>query len=213
MEMGRPISLRKGSWTEDEDQLLKTYVENYGEGNWKHIPVKSGLNRCRKSCRLRWLNYLRPNIKRGDFGVDEDDLIIRLHRLLGNRWSLIAGRIPGRTANDVKNHWNSYLSKKIASENKNTSSLENHIHCNDPMNLEAPEEGKLESSSYRKIDGEEEEEGDTTTFWKSLLLKGEFLETKLKVHENKETMVSEDGDLYQGLGDLIRDMEILDGSG
>ncbi|KAH7840438.1 hypothetical protein Vadar_016978 [Vaccinium darrowii] len=45
----------------------------------------AGLNRSQKSCRLRWLNYLRPDIKRGDFGEDEDDLIIRLHRLLGNR--------------------------------------------------------------------------------------------------------------------------------
>ncbi|KAJ0651692.1 putative transcription factor MYB-HB-like family [Helianthus annuus] len=43
------------------------------------------LNRCRKSCRLRWVNYLRPNIKRGDFQEDEVDLILRLHKLLGNR--------------------------------------------------------------------------------------------------------------------------------
>ncbi|KAK6916977.1 SANT/Myb domain [Dillenia turbinata] len=79
--MGRP-------WTEEEDQLLRNFVAKHGEGNWKHIPSKTGLNRCRKSCRLRWLNYLRPNIKRGGFAVDEDDLIIRLHKLLGNRQDL-----------------------------------------------------------------------------------------------------------------------------
>ncbi|MQM13095.1 hypothetical protein Taro_046016 [Colocasia esculenta] len=73
-----------------------------------------GLRRCRKSCRLRWLNYLKPNIKKGAFEEDEVDLIIRLHRLLGNRWSLIAGRIPGRTANDIKNFWNSCLGKKVS---------------------------------------------------------------------------------------------------
>nr|AMD11805.1 R2R3-MYB [Muscari botryoides] len=71
-----------------------------------------GLNRCRKSCRLRWLNYLCPSVKRGRFEDDEVDLIVRLHKLLGNRWSLIAGRIPGRTANDVKNYWNTHLSKQ-----------------------------------------------------------------------------------------------------
>uniref|UniRef100_A0A5B6YHE2 Uncharacterized protein n=1 Tax=Davidia involucrata TaxID=16924 RepID=A0A5B6YHE2_DAVIN len=208
--MGRPISLRKGSWTEEEDQLLKKYVEIYGEGNWKHIPTKAGLNRCRKSCRLRWLNYLRPNIKRGDFAVDEDDIIIRLHRLLGNRWSLIAGRIPGRTANDIKNYWNSYLSKKIASEG-NTSSFENHRNdSTSAMNSEPPE-GKFESSSDRKVEGEDEEEQDTTSFWRSLLLKGEYLETKLNV-ENKEMKVSQDDDLYHGLEDLFGDMEILGGS-
>uniref|UniRef100_A0A5B6YHV8 Uncharacterized protein n=1 Tax=Davidia involucrata TaxID=16924 RepID=A0A5B6YHV8_DAVIN len=206
--MGRPISLRKGSWTEEEDQLLKKYVEIYGEGNWKHIPTKAGLNRCRKSCRLRWLNYLRPNIKRGDFAVDEDDIIIRLHRLLGNRWSLIAGRIPGRTANDIKNYWNSYLSKKIASESKNTSSLENP--CNDSTNSE----GEFESFSGRKVEGEgeDEEEQDTTSFWRSLLLEGEYLETKLTV-EKKEMKVSQVDDFFQGLGDLYQDMEILGGSG
>lgn len=73
-----------------------------------------GLQRCGKSCRLRWLNYLRPGIKRGDIGADEEDLIIRLHRLLGNRWSLIAKRLPGRTDNEIKNYWNSHLRKKLS---------------------------------------------------------------------------------------------------
>ncbi|KAI3499972.1 hypothetical protein L1887_35786 [Cichorium endivia] len=100
--------LRKGAWTAEEDMLLKNCIEKYGEGKWHLIPLKAGLNRCRKSCRLRWLNYLRPNIKRGDFAEDEIDLILRLHKLLGNRWALIAGRIPGRTANDVKNYWNTH---------------------------------------------------------------------------------------------------------
>ncbi|URE36281.1 Myb-like DNA-binding domain [Musa troglodytarum] len=74
--------------------------------------LSSGINRCGKSCRLRWLNYLRPGIKRGNISEEEDDLIIRLHNLLGNRWSLIAGRLPGRTDNEIKNHWNTHLCKR-----------------------------------------------------------------------------------------------------
>ncbi|KAK3418210.1 hypothetical protein EUGRSUZ_H04157 [Eucalyptus grandis] len=101
------------AWTEEEDHLLKRCIEQYGEGKWRRVPQLAGLNRCRKSCRLRWLNYLRPNIKRGSFTEEEVDLIIQLHSLLGNRWSLIAGRLPGRTANDVKNYWNCHLSKKL----------------------------------------------------------------------------------------------------
>nr|AMK01804.1 Myb1 [Solanum melongena]AMK01805.1 Myb transcription factor 1 [Solanum melongena] len=107
------VRVRKGSWTEEEDLLLRKCMEKYGEGKWHLVPARAGLNRCRKSCRLRWLNYLRPHIKRGDFASDEVDLILRLHKLLGNRWSLIAGRLPGRTANDVKNYWNTNLLRKF----------------------------------------------------------------------------------------------------
>ncbi|GFP91434.1 transcription factor myb113 [Phtheirospermum japonicum] len=106
------LGVRKGAWTKEEDILLRKCIEEYGEGRWHLVPIRAELNRCRKSCRLRWLNYLRPNIKRGYFTKDEVDLIVRLHKLLGNRWSLIAGRIPGRTANDVKNFWNTNISKK-----------------------------------------------------------------------------------------------------
>ncbi|XP_052205521.1 transcription factor MYB1-like [Diospyros lotus] len=111
MEEIVPLGVRKGAWTEEEDKLLKQFIEKHGEGKWHQVPQKAGLNRCRKSCRLRWLNYLRPNIKRGSFTEDEVDLFVRLHKLLGNRWSLIAGRLPGRTPNDVKNYWNTHLRK------------------------------------------------------------------------------------------------------
>nr|GEV95923.1 hypothetical protein [Tanacetum cinerariifolium] len=84
------------------------------------LRLRKGLNRCRKSCRLRWLNHLRPNIKKGDFEEDEIDLIVRLHKLLGNRWSLIAGRIPGRTGNDVKNYWNTYIRSRSSKQNSET---------------------------------------------------------------------------------------------
>ncbi|XVF71444.1 hypothetical protein PTKIN_Ptkin12aG0037900 [Pterospermum kingtungense] len=110
---GSALGVRKGAWTAEEDILLKKCIEKYGEGKWHQVPSRAGLNRCRKSCRLRWLNYVKPTIKRGDFEADEVDLLIRLHNLLGNRWSLIAGRLPGRTANDVKNYWNTHLRKKF----------------------------------------------------------------------------------------------------
>ncbi|RZC89286.1 hypothetical protein C5167_027813 [Papaver somniferum] len=77
--------LRKGAWAEEEDLLLRKCIIKYGEGKWRQVPIRAGLNRCRKSCRLRWLNYLQPNIKRGEFQPDEVDLIIRMHKLLGNR--------------------------------------------------------------------------------------------------------------------------------
>nr|AIT52259.1 MYB family protein [Jatropha curcas] len=113
----------RGAWTVEEDQKLSQYIEVHGAKRWKTIATKAGLNRCGKSCRLRWLNYLRPNIKRGNISDDEEDLILRLHKLLGNRWSLIAGRLPGRTDNEIKNYWNSHLRKKISLEKKPESPM------------------------------------------------------------------------------------------
>ncbi|KAK4409245.1 Transcription repressor [Sesamum angolense] len=108
--------LKRGPWTAEEDELLAAYIKREGEGRWRTLPKKAGLLRCGKSCRLRWMNYLRPSVKRGHISPDEEDLILRLHRLLGNRWSLIAGRIPGRTDNEIKNYWNTHLSKKLISQ-------------------------------------------------------------------------------------------------
>ncbi|XP_047320393.1 transcription factor MYB1-like [Impatiens glandulifera] len=107
------LGVRKGTWSAEEDLLLTNYINMNGEGKWHLIPKNAGLNRCRKSCRLRWLNYLNPNVKKGNFAEDEIDLVIRLHKLLGKLWSLIAGRIPRRTANDIKNFWNSHIKKTL----------------------------------------------------------------------------------------------------
>ncbi|KAG0502870.1 hypothetical protein HPP92_002942 [Vanilla planifolia] len=107
------VGVKKGPWTPEEDQKLVEYIQKHGHGSWRHLPNSAGLNRCGKSCRLRWTNYLRPDIKRGKFTEDEDRLIIHLHSMLGNKWSLISSKLPGRTDNEIKNYWNTHLKKKL----------------------------------------------------------------------------------------------------
>ncbi|EOA31330.1 hypothetical protein CARUB_v10014503mg [Capsella rubella] len=106
--------MKRGEWTVEEDRKLVAYIEENGLDNWGLLAKRAGLQRCGKSCRLRWLNYLRPGIKRSKFSPQEEQEIIKFHALLGNRWSVIAKQIPNRTDHDIKNHWNSCLKKRLA---------------------------------------------------------------------------------------------------
>ncbi|CAO2203332.1 unnamed protein product [Urochloa humidicola] len=108
------VGLKKGRWTKEEDEILARYIKEHGEGAWRSLPKNAGLLRCGKSCRLRWINYLRADLKRGNISEEEEEMIIKLHATLGNRWSLIAGHLPGRTDNEIKNYWNSHLSRRAA---------------------------------------------------------------------------------------------------
>uniref|UniRef100_A0A0D9W2R6 Uncharacterized protein n=1 Tax=Leersia perrieri TaxID=77586 RepID=A0A0D9W2R6_9ORYZ len=107
-------NVKKGPWSPEEDAKLKEFIEKHGTGgNWIALPQKAGLRRCGKSCRLRWLNYLRPNIKHGEFTEHEDRVICNMFANIGSRWSIIASHLPGRTDNDIKNYWNTKLKKKL----------------------------------------------------------------------------------------------------
>uniref|UniRef100_A0A0A0L945 Uncharacterized protein n=1 Tax=Cucumis sativus TaxID=3659 RepID=A0A0A0L945_CUCSA len=80
------VGLKRGRWTAEEDEILTNYIQANGEGSWRSLPKNAGLLRCGKSCRLRWINYLRTDLKRGNITTEEEQMIVKLHNVFGNRY-------------------------------------------------------------------------------------------------------------------------------
>ncbi|XP_059296841.1 MYB-like transcription factor 4 [Lycium ferocissimum] len=158
----------KGAWTKEEDERLISYIRAHGEGCWRSLPKAAGLLRCGKSCRLRWINYLRPDLKRGNFTEEEDELIIKLHSLLGNKWSLIAGRLPGRTDNEIKNYWNTHIRRKLLSRGIDPTT---HRPINEPTSTQ-----KVTTISFAADDHQDQK----------INIKAEFVEVSKEDNEIQE---------------------------
>ncbi|CAH8356724.1 unnamed protein product [Eruca vesicaria subsp. sativa] len=109
---GKGSVLKKGPWTSTEDGILINYVRKHGEGNWNTVQKHTSLARCGKSCRLRWANHLRPNLKKGAFSKEEEQLIVEMHAKMGNKWAQMAEYLPGRTDNEIKNYWNTRIKRR-----------------------------------------------------------------------------------------------------
>ncbi|XP_016504485.2 transcription factor MYB2-like [Nicotiana tabacum] len=118
------VKMTKGGWTLDEDSKLIHYISLLGQGRWDSLAHFAGLKRTGKSCRLRWMNYLRPNLRRGELTPQEQLLILLLHFRYGNRWAKIAEHLPGRTDNEVKNYWRTKVQKHAKQLHCDVNSLQ-----------------------------------------------------------------------------------------
>ncbi|XVF22807.1 hypothetical protein REPUB_Repub12eG0202700 [Reevesia pubescens] len=152
--------IRKGPWKAEEDEVLINHVKKYGPRDWSSIRSKGLLQRTGKSCRLRWVNKLRPNLKNGcKFTTEEERVVIELQAQFGNKWAKIATYLPGRTDNDVKNFWSS-RQKRLARilQNSGTPSHSKSIKIKNEVTgfldvpaLEAPKfSSSMEEESYTK---------------------------------------------------------------
>lgn len=162
------MGLKKGPWTCDEDRILINHVTLHGHDNWRALPKQAGLLRCGKSCRLRWTNYLRPDIKRGNFSEEEEETIINLHEVLGNRWSAIAAQLPGRTDNEIKNVWHTHLKKRIKkTQESDSQALKKEDDIDAEVSREfkctTPPRSRKEEEIYRSNSPQQQSSVTTTT--------------------------------------------------
>lgn len=157
------MGLKKGPWTHDEDRILINHVTLHGHENWRALPKQAGLLRCGKSCRLRWTNYLRPDIKRGNFSEEEEETIINLHEELGNRWSAIAACLPGRTDNEIKNVWHTHLKKRIKNIQKSTAPTSNNAEKSSDSKCATPSRFRNVDDIYQQNSPQQQSSMTTTT--------------------------------------------------
>ncbi|XP_027352643.1 myb-related protein 305-like [Abrus precatorius] len=172
--------VRKGPWTMEEDLILINYIANHGEGVWNSLAKAAGLRRTGKSCRLRWLNYLRPDVRRGNITPDEQLLIMELHAKWGNRWSKIAKHLPGRTDNEIKNYWRTRIQKHMKQaenfqQQSNSETNDHHASTSqvstmaEPMETYSPPcyQGMLEpfSTQYPTIPEQSSCASDSNNYW------------------------------------------------
>jgi myb proto-oncogene protein len=154
MKMMQEEGNRKGPWTEQEDILLVNFVHLFGDRRWDFIAKVSGLNRTGKSCRLRWVNYLHPGLKRGKMTPQEERLVLELHAKWGNRWSKIARKLPGRTDNEIKNYWRTHMRKKAQEKKRPVSPTSSFSNCSSSSVTTTTTNTQDTSCHSRKSSGE-----------------------------------------------------------
>ncbi|XP_061357154.1 transcription factor RAX2 [Gastrolobium bilobum] len=203
-------NVKRGPWSPEEDAKLKEYMEKHGTaGNWISLPQKAGLKRCGKSCRLRWLNYLRPNIKHGEFSIDEDRIICSLFASIGSRWSIIASQLPGRTDNDIKNYWNTKLKKKMMGMNLSALKKPHQVTFSSILQNSTPSSSSSSSSPISFRDSHNSYyhphvsfTGSESISYSSSLLSGNFSTSANSIFQAQELGYGGDGTFVDHIGEL-----------
>ena len=118
--MDQAVHSKKLKWSPLEDRDLEAAVNIYGTKNWKlvatMVPGRNG-----KQCRERWLGQICPTVKKEEWSYEEDQILIDCQVKCGNKWTVIANLIPGRSATSIKNRWNWLLRHQVVQAQKRVS--------------------------------------------------------------------------------------------
>ncbi|KAI3782367.1 hypothetical protein L2E82_12412 [Cichorium intybus] len=200
-------TMRKGPWTEHEDFQLVFYVHMFGDRRWDFIANVSGLKRTGKSCRLRWVNYLHPGLKRGKMTPHEERLVLELHAKFGNRWSKIARKLPGRTDNEIKNYWRTHMRKKAQEKKRTTcrSPSPSFSHCSSSSSICT---SNPTIDSMPKIETKERSFYDTGGVDMFSVIKAKNNNNN-KDFKNSSARVSDTSEGLDGMDDIWKDIDNL----
>jgi len=156
--------------------LLRKLVEEFGAKDWSTIAAQMrsvGCIRMGKQCRERWFNHLSPDVRKDAWTAKEDQIIIKAHSELGNKWTEISRRLNGRPANAIKNHWNSTLKRRLGKNGEyrkkfkfDTAEDDHDDHddpdTDDPLNDSIPDDKSLSSlnryTSTKEVGEQKKEE-------------------------------------------------------
>ncbi|XP_077583129.1 v-myb avian myeloblastosis viral oncogene homolog-like 2b [Stigmatopora nigra] len=103
----------KVKWTQEEDDNLKALVQKLGQNNWRNVAIHIA-NRTEHQCQHRWFKFLDPELIKGPWTKEEDDKVIELVNLYGNKqWAVVAKHLKGRVGKQCRERWHNHLNPSV----------------------------------------------------------------------------------------------------